>query len=68
MESTAGGGNLIRHRHVVQTASRPRITIGPRSNSPQPQVRLNKNGDRVESIEIQCTCGEKIVVQCEYGN
>lgn len=67
MEATnTPGGNLIQHEHVAQSASRPRITIGPKSNQPQANVRVNRNGDRVESIEVQCGCGETILIQCEY--
>lgn len=33
----------------------------------EPQVLLRRRNNVVESIEIVCTCGEHIHVQCEYG-
>ena len=62
----AAGGNLIQHEHVAQSASRPKITIGPKSMQPQANVRVNRSGERVESIEVQCGCGETILIQCDY--
>ena len=60
-------GNLIHHQHVVPTTPRPKITIGPKSNQAAADVRLNKNGETIESIEIVCACGEKILIKCEYA-
>ena len=67
METTnSNDGNLIQHEHVAQTTSRPKITIGPKSDQTQASVRVNRNGKRVESIEVQCGCGETILIQCDY--
>jgi hypothetical protein len=63
--STAG--SLIQHEHVAIVRSRPSVTIGPKSKSDAAaNIRLNKNGELIESIELKCACGETIVIQCEY--
>ncbi len=64
---TPAGGNLIQHRHIAQAESRPRIAIGPKTNTSRAEIQLNKTGDVIQSIEIQCACGEKIVIRCEYA-
>ncbi len=32
----------------------------------EPEVRVNKQGNRIESIVISCACGEEITVICGY--
>jgi hypothetical protein len=47
--------------------------VGPRARmghaavcKPEPEIRVNKKGDLVESIVIACSCGEEITVVCGY--
>lgn len=46
-------------------------TIGhaetPGLGSPEPQILLHRRDNVIESIEIVCSCGKRIHVQCEYG-
>lgn len=55
---------LIQHEQLA-TTTRPKVTIGPKAKTPT-NIKLNKTGDVIESIEIVCACGETIVIQCEY--
>jgi hypothetical protein len=32
----------------------------------EPQISLERDGDRVTRIRIQCTCGNTIELACEY--
>jgi hypothetical protein len=32
----------------------------------EPIVKLNRDGDVIRSIEVTCTCGERIVINCVY--
>lgn len=32
----------------------------------EPSIKLNMNGETIESIQITCSCGEEIVVNCVY--
>lgn len=43
-----------------------KVTIGPRQNLDAHHIQLNRLGDRIESIEVTCRCGESIVIRCEY--
>jgi hypothetical protein len=37
------------------------------SDPAQPVVSVQREGDRVTSIRIQCTCGQLIELACDYG-
>lgn len=51
-----------RHRTVGS-----RVRVGPKQGCvAEPEIRVNKSGDRVESIVITCSCGEEITVICGY--
>ena len=58
--------NLIHHQHIVASTKRTKVAIGPKTKPESPQIKLIKNGETIESIEVQCVCGETIVIQCEY--
>ncbi len=32
----------------------------------EPTIKLKKNGDVIESIEVICPCGNKIEILCQY--
>lgn len=36
------------------------------SSACEPQVTLQREGDRVSTIRIQCTCGQVIELACDY--
>ena len=42
---------------------------GPTSQAPAspPTVTLKREGDRVTHVQIQCSCGELIELNCVYG-
>jgi hypothetical protein len=54
-----------------------KITVGPQPVEPgpngdptqasQPEIQINRNDQGVESIEVVCSCGERIVIRCEYA-
>ena len=45
----------------------PRVRIGPTKHcNAEPEVRVIKDGNRIESIVIACPCGEEITVICGY--
>ncbi|HMP78759.1 MAG TPA: hypothetical protein PKD54_04865 [Pirellulaceae bacterium] len=57
--------NII-HRSRVAKSERPdKVVVGCRDRQPS-EVKLHRDGDTVKAIEIQCSCGERIVIQCEY--
>jgi hypothetical protein len=45
----------------------PRLPEKPKVEKPaEPVVKLNRDGDVIRSIEVTCTCGERIVINCVY--
>jgi hypothetical protein len=34
----------------------------------EPRVTLQRDGDRVSAIRIQCACGQVVELACVYGN
>jgi hypothetical protein len=45
----------------------PRLNEKPKADKPtEPAVKLNRDGDVIRSIEVTCTCGEQIVINCVY--
>jgi len=43
-----------------------KVTIGPRMESPEHSLKVHRTDVGVESIEVTCSCGEKILIRCEY--
>ena len=45
-----------------------RVHVGRAANDckKEASIKLNKNGNTVESIQITCACGEEIFVRCVY--
>lgn len=33
---------------------------------PQPEVKVHRLGDKVDQIEVICSCGERIFIKLEY--
>jgi hypothetical protein len=66
----------VRTSHVPATAVVPgsrvhsvneAIRIGPtKPGAKAPRVELIRENDIVRALEITCSCGERIVVRCDY--
>lgn len=54
---------VIRAEHIrVET---DRVPIGvPR---PGPKVEVIRDGDAIRAIEVTCSCGERIRIECDYA-
>ena len=48
--------------HLHERLSTPAAASKPA----EPIVKLNRDGDVIRSIEVTCTCGERIVINCVY--
>lgn len=56
---------IVKDRKRLAVGSR--VRVGPKQHcATEPEVRVNKEGDRIESIVIACACGEEITVICGY--
>ncbi|MEE9394240.1 MAG: hypothetical protein V3W41_17210 [Planctomycetota bacterium] len=42
-----------------ETASRPQ--------GPEPSIVLHREGDEIKAIEVACSCGKTIIIECEYS-
>ena len=43
------------------------VRIGPRGHGNQPDIHVHKQGERIESIVITCSCGQQITIDCGYA-
>ncbi len=43
----------------------PRIDAGEPGGKP-PELKLHRVDGVVEAIEVRCSCGEKILIRCDY--
>jgi hypothetical protein len=64
-------GPILKERFVRWEREARRT--GPESGTPggagldrEADVHVRQNGDVVEAIEVTCTCGHHIVIQCLY--
>ncbi len=67
-ESGARGGLVVPASRV--RLSRESVRVGPAppaaSGGQEPQLQLIRNGDVVQAIHITCTCGQQIIIECDY--
>jgi hypothetical protein len=47
-------------------ASAPLAASAAVSHSDQPAITLQRDGERITAIQIQCACGQLIHLDCEY--
>ncbi len=43
------------------------VRIGPRGQANQPDIHVHKQGERIETIVITCSCGKQITINCDYA-
>jgi hypothetical protein len=48
------------------TAAHASSQAGPAATSGKPIITLQREGDRVTQIRIECVCGEIILLDCQY--
>jgi len=69
-----GAGGLFKlHPSPVIKADRIRLTSKPVvvngvGHGIEPKILLHRRNNVVESAEIVCSCGEHILLECEYGD
>ncbi len=57
--------NFFPAPHAAAAPVLQKVTIGPKTGLPT-NIKLHKRGAMIDAIEIQCACGEVIIIQCEY--
>ncbi|MDE0934627.1 MAG: hypothetical protein OSA89_01820 [Mariniblastus sp.] len=68
-EETPIKGSILRSKTARGTSAKQ--IIGPAStniiNDPKGHsIKVNKLNGAVDSIEVNCSCGERIIVKCDY--
>ncbi|MEZ6095521.1 MAG: hypothetical protein R3C03_15040 [Pirellulaceae bacterium] len=58
--------NLISSSTVRPQCNSSRVTVGPANENKKASVKLKKEGDAVQAIEVTCSCGEKILIELQY--
>ncbi|QDU40223.1 hypothetical protein Mal4_45790 [Maioricimonas rarisocia] len=51
----------------VQLHGTPVVIGAAAGQCDEPQIRLHRNGSTVTQIEVTCKCGERILLDCDYG-
>jgi len=51
---------------ALQTATAPPPPIKPAAPACEPRVSVQRDGERVMSIRIQCSCGQIVDLACVY--
>ena len=45
----------------------PSPCSAPAHAGPSPQISFKRDGDLIMQIQVQCSCGESIVLDCDYA-
>ena len=43
-----------------------KLVISDQKQTP-PEILVNREQDRIRSVEIRCSCGEHVILDCEYA-
>jgi len=63
-----GGGDSTEKKHAFQSLEslRPVGLTGAEKKTCEPHISVQRDGDRVTHLRIQCTCGQIIDLACVY--
>jgi hypothetical protein len=59
-------GNVIPGAHVKLVPEPTRVAVPGACDGSEPTVNLIRDGDAVRAIEVICTCGKRLVLNCVY--
>ena len=66
----------MKHPRIIRasrgTSAAPSQPIGPAASPAQENeaghaIKVNRNKGEIESIEVTCACGERILLRCDYA-
>jgi D-serine deaminase-like pyridoxal phosphate-dependent protein len=68
---TSGGGTTIASSSAFKPLPAPTAAAGATSAAPgacaaKPAITLQRKGNTVTSIRVQCGCGQVIDINCQY--
>ncbi|MCA8998158.1 MAG: hypothetical protein KDA80_14265 [Planctomycetaceae bacterium] len=61
----------LRRQTPIITADRIQINpqkllVSDRTPTTDPRIRIQRDGDIIQSIEITCSCGSQLILDCLY--
>jgi hypothetical protein len=62
----AAGGPVVRAAHVQVSGEAVRVGAPAAAAPGEPTVRVVRDGDTVQALDVTCACGERIRIRCEY--
>ena len=65
--TVVGNGRQVQSPLKDCHAGSSQVRIGPPPQKTQPEIDVQKRGDRIESIVITCSCGQQITIRCDYA-
>ncbi|MGZ8898961.1 MAG: hypothetical protein ACXW3Z_02610 [Limisphaerales bacterium] len=64
------GTEFLHRSSFAPLATPPGAPAQPSSSAPPPhravQIELQRDGERISQLRVQCRCGEWIEIECEY--
>ncbi|HZU35173.1 MAG TPA: hypothetical protein VFA18_04670 [Gemmataceae bacterium] len=58
---------VVPGRCVRFTGEAARVPIPGHNGHHEPQIALVRQGDTIQAIDITCSCGQRIRLNCVYG-
>jgi hypothetical protein len=58
--------NVISGQHVMVVKTPTPVAVAQETCGDEPRISIIKDGDVVRAIEVVCTCGEVIRLDCVY--
>ena len=65
-QSSAPTNRLLR-QSTSALKSGHKVTVGPAQASTEPAIEVTRNEQGIETIEVTCACGERIIIRCDYA-
>lgn len=67
MQDKLTQSTVIGNRDHVARAVGSTVRVGPREQErAQPEIHVQKQGERIAAIVITCSCGEQVTIICDY--
>jgi len=60
--------NIIPASHIRMVGGPLPVGLPGEESCAEPQVNVIRDGDVIRAIEVVCTCGQRVVLDCVYGS
>jgi hypothetical protein len=66
-DGRSGSGSLVVPAARVRVSAEA-VRVGPArpADIPEPTVQVVREGDAIRTIQVTCSCGERICIRCDY--